>query len=95
MRDRQTSVRHLAEELAIPKTVIHEILDNQLGMKKVCTQWIPKLLTPIQPTNRVDCYQEFLKESEVNPAKFFDCIVTGDESWIGHSDPPSQLEAKT
>ena len=94
MRDRQISIRRLAEELAIPKTIIHEIMNNQLGMKKVCTRWIPKLLTPIQRANRVDCCQELLQQSEVNPAKFFDCIVTGDESWIHHYDPLSQLEAK-
>ena len=42
----------------------------------------------------MDCCQEFLQQSKVNPAKFFDCIVTGDESWIHHYDPLSQLEAK-
>ena len=94
MRDRQISIRRLTEELAIPKTIIHEIMNNHMGMKKVCTGWILKLLTPIQRANRVDCCQELLQESEVNPAKFFDCIVTGDEFWIYHYDPLSQLEAK-
>ena len=92
MRNRQVSVRRLAEELVIPKTIIHEIMDNQLGMKKVCTRWVLKLLTPIQRANRVDCYQELLEENEVNPVKFFDSIVTDDESWIHYYDPVSQLE---
>ena len=69
-------------------------MDNQLGMKKVCTRWILKLLTPIQRVNRVDCCQELLQESEVNPDNFFDSIVTGDESWTHHYDPLRQLEAK-
>ena len=55
MRNRQVSVRRLAYELGILKTIIHEIMDNQLGMKKVCTQWILKLLTPIQLAFRVHC----------------------------------------
>ena len=38
MRDRQTSIRRLAEELGIPKTTIHEIMNNHMGMKKVCTR---------------------------------------------------------
>ena len=33
-------------------------------------------------------------KSEVNPGKFFACIVTGDESKIHYYDPLSQLEAK-
>ena len=90
IRDRQISIRRLAEELAIT----HEIMNNHMGMKKVCTRWILKLLISTQLTNRVDCCQELLQESEVNPAEFFDCIVTGDESWIHHYDPLSQLEAK-
>ena len=80
MYDRQISIRRLAEELVIPKTIIHEIMNNHMGMKKVCTRWGPKLLTPVQRVNRVDCCQELLQRSEVNPVKFFDCIVTGDES---------------
>ena len=55
----------------------------------MCTRWILKLLTLIQRANRVDYCQELLQESEVIYS-----IVTGDESWIRHYDPPSQLEAK-
>ena len=94
MRDRQISIGRLAKELGIPKTIIHETTDNQLGMKKVCTRWVPKLLTSVQRANRVDCCQELLQQSEVNPAKFFDCIVIDDESLSQHYDPFSQLEAK-
>ena len=79
MRDRQISIRRVAEELAIPKTTIHEIMNNHMGMKKVCTWWIPKLFTSIQRINRMDCCQELLQQSEVNSAKFYDCIVTDDE----------------
>ena len=53
MCDRQISIRRLTEELAIPKTTIHEIMNNQLGMKKACTRWTPKLLTPIQRATHV------------------------------------------
>ena len=38
MRDRQISIRRLVEELPIPKTTIHEIMNNHMGMKKVCTR---------------------------------------------------------
>ena len=94
MRDRQISICRVTYELAIPNTTIHEIMNNHMGMKKICTQWVPKLFTPIQCANRVECCQELLQQSEVNPAEFFDCLVTDDESWIHHYDPLSQLEAK-
>ena len=47
MRDRQISIRRLAEELTMPKTTIHEVMSNHMGMKKVCTRRVSKLLTPI------------------------------------------------
>jgi histone-lysine N-methyltransferase SETMAR len=81
-------------ELGIPKTSVHEILNDNLGMKKVCTRWVPKFLTPVQRANRVDCCEELLQQSEANSTDFFDCIVTGDESWIHHYDPVCQFEAK-
>ena len=51
MRGRQISIRRLTEELSI----IHEIMNNHMGMKKVCTRWVPKFFTPIQRANRVHC----------------------------------------
>ena len=65
MCDRQVSVRCLAYKLVIPKIAVHEIMDNQLDMKKVCTQWLPKLLTPIQCANCVDCCQERSKPGQL------------------------------
>ena len=94
MRDRQISVHRLAYELLIPTTTIYEIMSNDLGMKKVSTRWEPKLLTPIQCTNRVDCCEELLLENEVNPDKYFDRIVTGDETWAYYYDLLSQQEAR-
>ncbi|CAF1529591.1 unnamed protein product [Adineta ricciae] len=39
-------------------------MKNHLGMKKVCTRWVPKLLTPVQLANRMDCCGELLQQSE-------------------------------
>ncbi len=36
----------------------------------VRTPWVPKLLTPLQHANRVDCCQELLEESEADPFNF-------------------------
>ena len=42
IRDRQISARRVADKLSILETIIHEIINNQLGMKKVytgCEYW--------------------------------------------------------
>ena len=61
VRDRQISIRRLAEQLLI----IHEIINNHMGMKRVCTRWVKKLLTPIQRAFCVHC----VVKSSCNRAK--------------------------
>ena len=58
MHDRPISLCRVVYRLAIPTTTIYETMSNDLGMKKVSTRWVPKLLTPIQCANRMDCCQE-------------------------------------
>jgi histone-lysine N-methyltransferase SETMAR len=94
MRERQISVRRVANELGISKTVVADILKNRLGMTKVCTRWVPKLLTPLQRGNRVDACKDLLHQCLPFPDSFLCRIVTGDESWIHLYDPLSQSEAK-
>ena len=79
---RQISVRRLAYELPIPTTTVYEIVSNHLGMKKISTRRVPKLLTSIQHANSVVCCQELLEESEVNSGNYFHRTVIGDEIWI-------------
>ena len=95
MRDRQISVRRVAIELSLPKTAVHQIMSDHLGLKKVCTRWVPKCLTPLQRANRVDCCQELLQDSKEDLATFLSRIVTGDETWIHHYDPLNQAEARS
>ena len=59
--DRQSSVRLVAYELAIPTITTYEIMSNYLSMKKVSTRWVPELLTPIQ---------QLSQESKVNPDNY-------------------------
>ncbi len=94
MRDRQISVRRVVDKLGIPKISVHEILNSHLGTRKICTRSVLKFLTRLQRVNPVDCCQELLQEREADPTNFFARIVTGDEFWVYHYDPLSQLEAK-
>ena len=71
MRDRQISIRPIADELAISKTSLYEIISNYLAMKKICTRWVPTCSTPLQRANRVDCCEEFLENCNQDPTEFF------------------------
>ena len=95
MHDRQISVRRVANELAISKISLYEIISDYLRMKKVCTRWVSKLLTPLQCVNRFDCCEELLEDCSHDATGVFGYIVTENETWIHHYDPLNQREAKT
>jgi histone-lysine N-methyltransferase SETMAR len=94
MEDRRISVAKIADLTGISSTSVHRILHESLHMNKVCTKWIPRILTPDMRHNRVTCAKELLQLGSEDPAGFYHRIVTGDESWIHHYDPESQAEAK-
>ena len=85
MHDRQISVRHIPYELPIPTTTVISI---HLGMKKVSSRGVQRLVTSIQRTNLVDYCQELLQEGEVNLDNYFNRIVTGDETCLYYYDFP-------
>jgi len=58
--NRRLTVRKVAEEVSVSKTVCHEILTENLGMHRVVAKFVPRLLTDDQKQNRVDVIQELL-----------------------------------
>ncbi|XP_033609316.1 protein GVQW3-like [Cryptotermes secundus] len=58
--DRRLSIRLMAQTLNIPKSTVHEIVTNNLQMRKVCAKLVPKVLTDDQKSRRVETCQELL-----------------------------------
>jgi len=52
--NRHLTVREVAEEVSISKTVCHEILTENLGMHRIAAKFVPRLLADDQKQNRVD-----------------------------------------
>ena len=67
--NRRLTVREVAEEVSISKTVCHEILTENLGMHRIAAKFVPRLLTDDQKQNRVDVSQELLDRA--NGDNFF------------------------
>jgi hypothetical protein len=60
--------------------VCHEILTENLGMHRIASKFVPRLLTDDQKQNRVDVSQELL--DRVIGDNFLKTIITGDETWV-------------
>ncbi|XP_054717601.1 histone-lysine N-methyltransferase SETMAR-like [Uloborus diversus] len=90
--DRRMSVRLLSDSLNLPKTIVHEIVSEELGMRKICAKLEPKVLTDAQKTHRLEVSKEMKKMCRDN-TNFLDNVITGDESWIFEYDPETKRQS--
>jgi len=65
--------------LGIPRTVVSEILTEDLGKKRVAAKFVPRLLSLEQKEFRAEVAQALLKTANKNPDFPKKCI-TGNES---------------
>jgi len=80
--DPTITLRFLSLELGVSYGSCHNIIHEELGLRKRCARWIPHLLTPAQKEERVQICQKLLTEFEPRGPKRFADVVTGDECWI-------------
>lgn len=94
LADRKLKVREIAEDMGISTERVLNILRDECGMKKLCSRWVPRILTPEQKRNRVVTSKQCLDKMKHNPTDFFRRIITVDETWIHHYTPESREQAK-
>ena len=78
--DRKLMLREIADTLKISKRSVFTILHEYLGMRKLFSKWVPRLLTPGQKQQRVedsDCCLELFKRGKKG---FLHRYVTMDET---------------
>lgn len=92
--DRRITREQIAKEVGISLGSVSTILHDKLNMNKVCTRWVPRILTTIQCADRKATAEELLENFKADRGGFLDRIVTGDESWVHHYDPESKAESK-
>lgn len=76
----------IAEELNFNHTSVHQILTNELEMRKICAKMVPKKLSQEQKDVRKERSLDFLGTIE-NDHNFLKRVITGDESWAFEYDP--------
>ena len=79
--DRRLTLRMISSELSLNRFTVHQILTDDLYMRKVCAKMVPKNLTTEQKASRRDVCLDLLDRLEREP-EFFSRVITGDESWI-------------
>ncbi|XP_037784744.1 histone-lysine N-methyltransferase SETMAR-like, partial [Penaeus monodon] len=69
------------------------IINNVLGLKRVCERWVPRFLTPEQRQHRVATCQELFDRHEAEGEEFLSKIVTGDETYVTYYMPERRPSA--
>ena len=70
-------------------TILHE----HLGMRKLCSKWVPRMLTPDQKQQRIDDSEACLALFNRDKNDFLRRCVTMDETWINHFTPESNRQS--
>jgi len=81
----------ISSELNLNRFTVHQILTQDLDMRKVCAKMVPKNLTTEHKAKRRDVCLDLLDRLEREP-EFFSRVITGDESWILDYDPETKRQ---
>jgi hypothetical protein len=93
--DRRMKMRETAETVGISKECVGYIMHEELDMKKLCTRWMPRLLTADQKHTRMKISEQCLERFNKNRTDFVRRrFITMDETWIHHYTPESKQQAK-
>ncbi|GBM83554.1 hypothetical protein AVEN_74943-1 [Araneus ventricosus] len=85
------TIRMICDEFPqISKTVLNEIVTNRLNYRKLCSCWVPKMLTGVHKTKGLGSALTFLTRYSEEDKEFLNKIVTGDETWVFHVTPESK-----
>ena len=88
-KNRRLTVRGLEENLGIPKTIVSQILIEDLGMSRVIAKFLPRVLTEDQKNFRVEIVKDNLESINKDP-KLLKRVITGDETWVYGYDPETR-----
>jgi len=91
--DRRLTVQIIASELNLNHNTVHQILTQELAMRKVCAKIVPKNLTIEQKDNRKDVCLHLLERIQ-SDRNFLKNVITGDKTWISEYDPQTKGQSK-
>jgi hypothetical protein len=77
----------------LSNTSLRWILHDHLGMHKVSSRWVPKVLSAVQRQHRVECVRTLLKLCGLDPKAVLKTIATGDETMVLYYDPLPKKES--
>ncbi len=79
--DKRVTIRKIAEEMSVPKSSVHTMIQKDLKFKKLAPKMVPMVLTDEQKRFRVHLCESSLESLRTNP-NLMETVVTGDKSGV-------------
>lgn len=79
--DCRVTVSEIAAQVGISYGSCQTIITEDLGFRKVCARWVPRLLTTDQKLRRLEVCQRLFARFEEEGDAFLGRIITCDEMW--------------
>ena len=93
-QDARLSVKDIASCTDISEGSVQSILKKGLDPRKVCTGWVPYLLTEEQKAQLLKCARELLKTYKGCNSRDISNLLTGDETWVHMFEPQRRADNK-
>jgi len=90
LEDRWISAKSIAEQLGISRERVGSVIYEDLDMRKLSAQWVPKCLNTDQNHQRCQSSEQLLEFFQHDPNDFLLQLVTMHETWLYHYDPETK-----
>jgi len=77
----------------ISRTLLYDTVSSHLGYRKVCAQWVTKMLIEEHKKQHAACALTFLMRYHKEGDGMLSHIVKGDETWVSHITPESKQQS--
>ena len=91
-KERCMSIETIRAQFDICVGSVHTIIREELKMRKICTKFVPRVLSEDHKERRCHDSREMVEQINSDPA-VLDALVTCDESWIYCSDPETKRQS--
>ena len=92
LEDRRLTVQEIVAEEGISTGLVHSILTEDLNLRRVSAEFVPKLLTEQPKELRKEISEDMLDLANHDP-EFIKTIITGDETWVYGYHPETKFQS--
>jgi len=93
LEDRRISAKSITYQLGISRERVGSIIHEDLDMRKLSANWVPKRLNVDQKRQRRQSSEQLLEFFRRDPNDFLSPLVTMDETWLYHYGPETKQQS--